>query len=598
MSITQTTTASIMTALCPRRNHRLSANSFDHDRHRHRRDLHILSRRPAPHPLTPESAESLFLDALARASLCRKHARPISYHNRPTPNTSTTSRPQRFTTQSSRNKPPQSEAIALTPEDSSEPTPIQIPREQLRSIVDQYDFAGYQEDPPPNLNTDHRPPTEINVFSSATIPDRNPLIAKSLLDKQAIDQFNTTIEDRDVPNTLLYDAYRAIPQPRPQYLENDQIRLLMHRLSVVEYKDEHTMQRYLSVVDDLFAADIPMTRFEWNSAMSFASRYLRKVGDVQVDTATQIWLRMEKEAGIASSAATFSILFDVATKAGKFALADMVVKEMMQRNIEPSRYFRTNQIYCHGMKRDGAAVRKAYQDFVDSGEIVDTLVLNCVIASLINAGEASAAEYIFEKMKILGLENTSAAKIEGWRAQRKLGRVLNRAGKSLREIPERRSVVQNVTPIKPNLHTYRLLIKYHAHESGNIDRISELLDEMQQSAIHIHGSVFYQIIRGFSIHGGIRYSSWNKKKLDSFWDVFCQFVERDREAEQKHTEWRSEEDRGCYISISMVKATLNAYHKVTGPENTRKVWQEIKEVWKPDEHDEEAVNTGLEYALG
>jgi pentatricopeptide repeat protein len=79
-----------------------------------------------------------------------------------------------------------------------------------------------------------------------------------------------------------------------------------------------------------------MTRTEWNSAMSFAGRYLRKVGDVQVETATQIWLRMEKEAGIESSATTFSILFDVATKAGKFALADIVVKEMMQRKIEPT----------------------------------------------------------------------------------------------------------------------------------------------------------------------------------------------------------------------------------------------------------------------
>ena len=187
----------------------------------------------------------------------------------------------------------------------------------------------------------------------------------------------------------------------------------MHRLAIVEFKDERTMQRYLSVVDDMLTADVPMIRSEWNSAMSFAGRYLRKVGDVQVDTATQIWLRMEKEAGITSSATTFSILFDVATKAGKFALADIVVKEMLQRGIEPNRYFRTNIIYCHGLKRDGAAVRKAYQDFVDAGEIIDTIVLNCVIASLINAGEPSAAEYIFEKMKALGAENNPVAKFKG-----------------------------------------------------------------------------------------------------------------------------------------------------------------------------------------
>jgi pentatricopeptide repeat protein len=590
-----------MTALCPRRNHHLSpSNSFDLDYPRHRRDLHILSRRPAPPSriLTPESAESLFLEALSRASLCRKHARQASTIARPSPSKASSSvRSARFTTTSPTTRPPQSSAAALLSDESSHPAPIHISRHDLRSIVDQYDYEGYQEDPPPSRDFHDEPPPSSHVHYSSQIPAREPLVAQSVLDQEAIDYFNLIIQDETTSNTPLYKAYKAIPQPRPQYLQNQPIRSLMHRLAVVEYKDEKTMQRYLTVVDDMLTADVPMTRTEWNSAMSFAGRYLRKVGDVQVETATQIWLRMEKEAGIASSATTFSILFDVATKAGKFALADIVVKEMMQRKIEPNRYFRTNIIYCHGLKRDGAAVRKAYQDFVDAGEIIDTLVLNCVIASLINAGEPSAAEYIFEKMKALGLESTSVAKIKGWKAQRHLGKVLDRAGKTLRQEPERRVVVQNVTPITPNLHTYRLLIKYHAHESGNIDRISELLDEMQQIGIQIHGSIFYQIIRGFSIHGGIRYSSWNKKKLDSFWEIFCQFVERDKEIEQQHSDWISEEDRGCYLSVSMVQIVLNAYHKVTGPENTRKVWQEIKEVWKPSEEDEEDVNSGLEYSL-
>lgn len=595
------TTASIMTALCPRRNHHLSpSNSFDYDSPRHRRDLHILSRRPAssPRALTPESAESLFLEALSRASLCRKHARQASTTTRPSHlRTSSSTYSARFTTNAATKKPPQSSTVELFSDESSHPAPIHISRHDLRSIVDQYDYEGYQEDPPLDRDSHDDLPPSTHVHYSSQIPAREPLIAQSVLDQEAIDYFNLLIQDERTSNTPLYKAYQVIPQPRPRYLQNQSIRLLMHRLGVVEYKDERTMQRYLTVVDDMLTADVPMTRTEWNSAISFAGRYLRKVGDVQVETATQIWLRMEKEAGITSSATTFSILFDVATKAGKFALADIVVKEMVQRKIEPNRYFRTNIIYCHGLKQDGAAVRKAYQDFVDAGEIIDTLVLNCVIASLINAGEPSAAEYIFEKMKALGSENTPVAKIRGWKAQRHLGQVLDRAGQSLRNEPERRVVVQNVTPITPNLHTYRLLIKYHAHESGNIDRISELLDEMQQVGIEIHGSLFYQIIRGFSIHGGIRYSSWNKKKLDSFWKIFCQFVERDKEIEQQHGDWISEEDRGCYLSVSMVQTVLNAYHKVTGPENTRKMWQEIKEVWKPSEEDEEYVNSGLEYSL-
>ena len=590
-----------MTALCPRRNHLSTPNLFDQDSPRHRRDLHILSRRPAPPPsrtLPPESVESLFLEALSRASLCPKHARQSSTTSRPSQSkTSPSTRSARFTTATPTQRPPQTSAVELSSDESSHPAPIHISRHELRAIVDQYDYEGYQEDPPPNRDSHHEPSPSIPIHFSYQIPFREPLDAQTLPDQEAIDYFNLLLQDEGTPNTLLYQAYKAIPQPRPQYLQNQPIRSLMHRLAVVEFKDEQTMQRYLSVVDDMLTADVPMIRSEWNSAINFAGRYLRKAGDVQVDTATQIWLRMEKEAALTSNATTFSILFDVATKAGKFALADIVVKEMIQREIEPNRYFRTNIIYCHGLKRDGAAVRKAYQDFVDAGEIIDTLVLNCVIASLINAGEPSAAEYIFEKMKALGTENTPVAKIKGWKAQRHLGKVLDRAGQTLRKDSERRVAVQNVTPITPNLHTYRLLIKYHARESGNIDRISALLDEMQQHGLDIHGSIFYQIIRGFSIHGGIRYSSWNKKKLDSFWEAFCRFAERDKEMEQNHSDWISEEDRGCYLSVSMVQIVLIAYHKVTGPEYTRKVWQEIKEVWKPSEEDEEHVNHKLEYSL-
>ncbi|KAH0261807.1 hypothetical protein KCU91_g13788, partial [Aureobasidium melanogenum] len=275
-----TTTASIMTALCPRRNH---SNAFDHDYPRHRRDLHILSRRPTPTSrcLTPESAESLFLEALARASLCRKHARQSSTITRPSHSTTTTTtssspRSARFTTSSTANKPPLSSALELSTDESSHPAPVHISRQELRSIVDQYDYAGYQEDPPPDRDSNHESPSSTHFYSSSQIPDRKPLIANSFSDQQAIDYFNLIIQDKATPNLPLYKAYRAIPQPRPKYLENQPIRELMHRLSIVEYKDERTMQRYLSLVDDMLAADIPMTRSEWNSAMSFAGRYLRK----------------------------------------------------------------------------------------------------------------------------------------------------------------------------------------------------------------------------------------------------------------------------------------------------------------------------------
>ena len=238
------------------------------------------------------------------------------------------------------------------------------------------------------------------------------------------------------------------------------------------------------------------------------------------------------------------------------------------------------------------AVRASYKELVDSGEIVDTVVLNCVMQSLINAGEASAAELIFERMKSLGGTLDNLQNIRGWRAQRQLGKVLDRAASNLRNQPERRTALQDATPIAPNLHTYRLLIKYHAHESGNIDRISELLDEMHYLDIPIHGSIFYQLLRGFQFHGGVRYSSWNKSKLDKLWSLFCQHVEKDKDIQQDR-EVMYEEDRGCYFDIGVIKSVLMAYHKVTGKETTMKFWEEFKEVWNPNAQEEEAISKEL-----
>lgn len=581
-----------MTALCPRLHQ--PVNPFDHTRPRRRRDLHAPPRRPAP-LLTSESAESLFLDALARASLCKKHARPLSHSSRP-PHSSPPSRPPRFSTHARKSDQPYASALKLADDDyladeDPETLPEPIPREELRALVEQYDYAGYLEELPPDRGG-HGPESDESVTRSDYMPDREPEPAPGFLEQQRIDYLSVLLRDRNVPHSVLFKIYKALPKPRVAFLETDQIRKLMHRFSVTEFKDEPSMLRYLSIVDDMFAANIPMTRSEWNSAIHFAGTYTRKIGDAQVETATQIWLRMENEAGHKGSAATFNILFGIAIKAGKFALADAVVREMTRRGLEPNRYFRTNKIYASGLRRDGEAVRESYKELVDSGEIVDTVVLNCVMQSLINAGEASAAELIFERMKSLGGTSDNLHNIQGWRAQRQLGKVLDRAAHNLRNQPERRTALQEATPITPNLNTYRVFIKYHAHESGNIDRISELLDEMYHLGIPMHGSIFYQLLRGFRFHGGVRYSSWNKSKLDKLWSLFCLHVEKDKDIQQDR-EIMYEEDRGCYFDIGVVKSALMAYHKVTGKETTMKFWQEVKEVWKPNTQEEEAIDGEL-----
>ncbi|KAL1302151.1 hypothetical protein AAFC00_002584 [Neodothiora populina] len=651
---TKTAIGKVMTVLCPQlqppqqslltpphphahAQRKSSRHSRSHHTHAHphahtHTHTHTRTRRACPpSALLPQAAEDLFLLALARASLCRKHSRPFSTQS---PRAASQSRPcisppkhllpsdtpQRLSRFSTSHGTSNTASAAST-----------WSREELRDIVDLYsiDSDPWDQPKPKSRPTQSRTPLPVPVHDIPPAPNhyrpadtvaavpvpvapasvatisasavastkhqpRRKLPADAPHYRDQIGRVESLLQNHETPHDLLFDAYQALPHPRISYLSDGQIRKLMLHFSIVEYKSEASMLQYLSLVDDLTAADIPLTINEWNSAIAFAGRWVRRVTDDQVETATQIWLRMEREADVRSDNVTFNILFDVAARAGKFALAEMIMREMLARNMPENRYFRTNKIFYYGLRHDGTAVRQAYKELVDAGCFVDTAVLNCVIASLIKSGEASAAEHIFDRMKAMHDDHTPGTPaVRSWRKQRNLARVLDKAAQLLREDPERRAQVQEATPITPNLNTYRLLIKYHALESGNIDRVTELLDELHQMRIHMHGSVFYHLFRGFHLHGGVRYSSWTKSRLDQLWAVFSEFVQRTDERNQDHHGITYEEDRGCYYDCGIVIAVLRAYNKVAGKDAAMDVWDEVLDKWKPEHDALDEVNRAL-----
>lgn len=604
---TKTAIANLMTVLYPQKQSNHIHHSHRDPYRQTRNHHHSTLRRPKP-TIDPQSAEDIFLHALARASLCKKHARPHSTNSRPHARLQRPDHSHNHTT--SRDVPPRPSKFSTNNATEHAANAIAaLPREELRSIVELYDYEfdtePIYEQPrrrtPIPVPVEDIPPQPQHQTLDASAPPPEPrreLPGDALQYTIQIQHVIELLENQETPHDDLFEAYQALPDPRISYLDDVYIRKIMHHFSVVEFRTEQSMLRYLSLVDDLTAANIPMTTGEWNSAISFAGRWLRRVSDVQVETATQIWLRMEREAGVKSDNITFNILFDVAAKAGKFALAEMIMKEMITRGLPANRYFRTNKIYYYGIKRDGAAVRRAYKDLVDAGEFVDTTVLNCVIASLIRAGEASAAEHIFERMKSIDAEKTGSKPVtKGWRKHRELGRVLDRAARLIRKRPEKKSTVQEAvqeaTPIKPNMHTYRLLIRYHAQESGNIDRVTDLLDEMHDMRIDIHGSVFFQLFKGFQLHGGVRYSSWTRARLDKLWAVFLEFVKRSNQRNQESPAVLDEEDKGCYYDAPVVIIVLQAYNRVSGKETAMAVWEEILDKWKPEGRALDAVNGAL-----
>jgi pentatricopeptide repeat protein len=244
-----------------------------------------------------------------------------------------------------------------------------------------------------------------------------------------------------------------------------------------------------------------------------------------------MWLRME-EAGVPANHVTFNILFYSAVKAGRFALADTIHNELLARNMELDRYFRISMIYYAGARGNGDGVRKAFNDMVNAGETIDVMVMNCVIRSLIHAGEAPAAEHVFEKMKEMHVTKFGTKGPNDWQNQRKLAKLLNETGKRLRKERElhessffgsvfanndRREAIQRATPIAPTARTYRTLLRYHCRVSGDMDRIMELLAESRDAGFPMHGSVYLDLFVGFHTHGGYAFTAWKPSTLEAFW---------------------------------------------------------------------------------
>jgi pentatricopeptide repeat protein len=382
----------------------------------------------------------------------------------------------------------------------------------------------------------------------------------------------------------IYQLYRALPEPRAPYLESRIRHKMLHHLSVVERKDEHSMLRYLSVVDDMKGSAIPLSSSEWTSAVSFVARYVSRSTEVEVEAALHMWREMEHIAGVRGSDATFNVLFDVACKAGKFTLAEMIYKEMEARGFEFTRYHHVSMIFYYGLQKNGDGARAAYKALVEAGEIVDTVVLNAMVSALIRAHEPTAAENVYERMKKAHLERPgSKLQPRDFRERRRITQVLKRWAIIAKRHADKRQDLQSRSIIAPDIHTFRILVNYFAIEAGELNKTTKLLEEMKWFHLPLHGALFNALLKGFALHGGVRYTHWTEKRLESVWRSLLQALDDGVE--------------GLYISKWMATWALRAFAKCSGKSRALVAWDELKGKWDPGEEDMSFVMSNLHQIL-
>ena len=400
----------------------------------------------------------------------------------------------------------------------------------------------------------------------------------------AIAKLASVLADPNCTHDQAWTAYSALPFLHIACVPKAIRHQLLKRLSTIERKGKQSMFRYLSVVEDMKRLGIPMTGGEWNSAIAYSAHCFDRVGAAGVESALHMWKEMEHKAKVKSGKVTFNILFDVAAKAGKFVLAEMILKEMESRGLGINRYARVKLIYYHGLKGDGDSVRRAYRDFVEAGEIVDTVVMNCVIASLIRAGEFPAAEQVYERMKRILRQNTGRQiPYLDWQEPRSLGRILDRATRRYAANSTELQQIRDKQFLAPSHHTFTIFVEYHVTHTGELRRIAALLADMQEMGISMDGRIFVKILKGFSNHGGVRFTTWTKARLESVMESLLNALD------QGLNEGRP----GKWTIIWAVRA----FDRCCSHERTLQIWEELCSRWKPGEGELDLVQSMLRNIL-
>ena len=536
---------------------------------------------------THEKMETTFVGALVVTCACQEHIgascthlplyrSPFTYH-----------KPRRKCAQGPFRQIRAMQTLPIQPRHLAPPPPFS--RTEYLNMLDYYHesasfpplidyFQPPISSPPQSVAQRSRLVKEKAIASAPEVTEHATRIA--------VKRLVSMLNQEDCPHDAILKAYSALPSPGVIHLSPWKRRLLLRRLSTVEHKNSCGLVRYLSIVDDMKAANLPMTEAEWNSLLAFTGRCFSPVQAAEVESALEIWKEMELDSTVQSGEVTFNILFDLAAKAGKYVLAEMILKEMRARNFPLNRFARTNIIYYHGLLGDGDAIRDAYRAFVEAGEIVDTVVINCVIASLILAGEPQAAELVYERMKRMYFAATDGSSPPrcNWRQSRALGRSLERAGSDMRFGSKEYHNLQNEQLLCPDSRTYTIFIEYHVVKTGELGRIMSLLEEMQALQVPVSGRIYVKVFKGFAKHGGVRYTSWTGARLEKMWSSLLIVLghQGDKEAAEN-----------VRLGKWMVVWAVRAFYYCCGHARAMDIWAELRSRWKPSHEEEMAVLTLL-----
>ena len=366
--------------------------------------------------------------------------------------------------------------------------------------------------------------------------------SRDQMDIHSVEKLVRTLWEEPNPSTqYLFRLYRDLPAPGVALLSKRTRGALLRLFAHPRDRRWVDARRYLALVDDMVTARLPLSRSLWSSAIHLSGRANGRVLKRDLIRAVGMWQKMEHVAGVKADEVVFNILFDIAIKAGAFKVADRLEEEMTERGLSFSRCGKTSKIYYFGMIRDVEGIRETFDDFVKSGEIVDTVVMNCLIASFLRAGDTQTAEQLYARMlekqssnnkrvshshsddgsqSHIGGSNLSYDMPQYRERSRKLGRILKKSSALKEKFPEYHRALQDSLSISPDTRTFYIFLRHYAHNTGQLDSFMAVMHDMERTFVVPPRAIIYLFLfEGFAIHGR-RKKQWSAENLRLTWHAY------------------------------------------------------------------------------
>jgi pentatricopeptide repeat protein len=333
---------------------------------------------------------------------------------------------------------------------------------------------------------------------------------------ESLHEFRKALRDHTASNQKLFDLYCRLPKSRLPYLDRGSMETFITRLLTIPLRNQVSMLRYLTLIDDMRDSNISITRHEWNQAASLVLRAFRHTTHNEMRVAFEIWAESERARGASTSVDIFNILLDGATRVGSPQLTFSILREMRKRGLRYDRFTYTTLIMYYSSTGEVSKIREVYESLVDDGEVVDNVILNAVMTGLLRAGEEHDATQIYDFMKKAGSMTVTnpSSKLVSWRTARRIAQTLKR----MRGVKDYMNHVN--ASLGPDVATFNLFIDHHCRRA-RWDRAHRIIEDMKMFDVPLGQSVYLFLLKGFAWHGSSKMikSWWSREQLATILEI-------------------------------------------------------------------------------